>query len=187
MLRGVENPGDRPVFDDLAVLQDRDVVAEDADDRQIVADEHHGETEPGAQLPEQQQDMRLRRHVEAGHDLVGDDEVRLQRESAGDAGAVALASRQLMRIAVGEAGRQPDQIEQSRRAIPLVLFSLQTAEHLQRTCQRYPQSQSWIERRLRILEDHLDSLSKEPPPGLAEAAYFDAVELDAAGGRLQQP
>ena len=92
MLRGVEDPGHRSVFDDLAMLQDRDVVAEHADDGQIVADEHHGETQPRAQLPQQQQDMRLRRHVEAGHDLVGDDEVRLQRQGPGDPCALALAS-----------------------------------------------------------------------------------------------
>ena len=76
------------------MLQDRDVVAEHADHGQIVADEHQRQPEPRAQLPEQQQDVRLGRHVEAGNDLVGDDEVGLERQSAGDAGALALAARQ---------------------------------------------------------------------------------------------
>ncbi len=146
MLRRVENPGHRAVFDDLAVLQDRDIVAEHADDGQIVADEHHGQTEPRAQLPEQQQDMRLGRHVEAGHDLVGDDEVRLQRQGPRNPCALALASRQLVRVAIHQAGRQPDQIEQRRRAIALILPSLQASIDLQRTRQRYAQPQPGIER-----------------------------------------
>src|SRR5713226_60510 len=99
MLRGAENPGDRTVLDDLAMVQDRNVVAEHADDGQIMADKYQSKTEPRAQFPEQQQDMRLRRHVEAGHDLVGDDEVRLERQGAGNPCPLALASRQLMRIA----------------------------------------------------------------------------------------
>jgi len=84
--------------------------------------------------------MRLRRHVEAGHDLVGDDEVRLQRQRTGDPGALALAPRKLVRIAVNEAGRQPDEIEQRGCAIALVLPSLQPPMDLQRTGQRHPQS-----------------------------------------------
>ena len=128
MLRRAEDPRDRSVFDDFAMVQDRDVVAEHADHRQIVADEHHGEAEPRAQLLQQQQDMRLRRHVEAGHDLVGDDEIGLQRQRPGDPGALALAARQLVRIAVDEVGRQADQIEQSRRAIALVAPALQAAD-----------------------------------------------------------
>ena len=169
------------------MLQDRDVVAEHAHDRQVVADEHQGEAEPGAQLPQQQQDMRLRRHVEAGHDLVGDDEVRLERQRAGDAGALALAARQLVRIAVDEAGRQADEIEQRGRAVAPVPPSLQTSVHLQRTRQRHAEPQPRIQRRLRILEDHLDARAQRPHLGLAEAADLDAVELNAAGGRLQQP
>ena len=73
MLRNVEYPGYRPKFDDLAMLQDCDVVAQGADHGQIMADEYHGETKPRAQFLEQQQDMGLGRHVETGHDLVGDE------------------------------------------------------------------------------------------------------------------
>ena len=80
--------------------------------------------------------MRLRRHVEAGHDLVGDDEVRLQRQGAGDACALALAARQLVRIAVDESRRQADEIEQGGGAIASVAPSLQTSMDVERACQR---------------------------------------------------
>src|SRR6266851_1393362 len=146
MLRGAEDAGHRSVFDDLTLLQDGDVVTEYAYDRQIVADEHQSEAEPGAQFPEQQQDMRLRRHIEAGYDLVGDDEVRLERQSAGDPCPLALASRQLVRIAVNQAGRQTDEIEQGSRAVAPIPASLQASVHLQRAGQRDTQSQTGIQR-----------------------------------------
>ena len=90
--------------------------------------------------------MRLCRDIEAGDDLVGDDEVGLQRQRPGDPGALALASRQFVRIAVDEGGRQPDQIEQRRRTIALISPPLQTSIYFQGSGQRDAQSQPWIQR-----------------------------------------
>jgi len=59
MLRAFENLRDRPGFDDLAVLENGDVVAEHADHGQIVADEHQRKSEPFPQLPDQQQNVGL--------------------------------------------------------------------------------------------------------------------------------
>jgi len=36
--------------------------------------------------------MRLRRDIETGNNLVGDNEIRLQRQSTGDPGALTLAA-----------------------------------------------------------------------------------------------
>ena len=80
--------------------------------------------------------MRLGRDVEPRHDLVGDDEIRLKRERPRDAGALTLAAGQFMRIAVGERGRQADEVEQRRRPLALLPPSLQSAVHHQRSRQR---------------------------------------------------
>ncbi len=146
MLRRSKNAGDRSGFHDLAMLQDRHVVAEHADDGEIVADEHQGQAEPLLQILQQQQDMRLRRHVEAGYDLVGDDEGRLQRQRPRDPGPLALASRELVRIAVDEISRQPDKVEQGRGAITPIMLTSQASIHLQRSRQRRAQSQPGIQR-----------------------------------------
>ena len=90
MLRTFENLRDRSGFDDLAMLEDGDVVAEHADHGQIVADEHQRQPEPFPQLPDQQQNVGLGRYIEPGNDLVGDNEVGLERQRAGDAGALPL-------------------------------------------------------------------------------------------------
>ena len=61
---------------------------------------------------EQVDDLRLDRHVERRDRLVADDEVGLERERAGDADALPLAARELVRIAGGRVGGEPDDLEE---------------------------------------------------------------------------
>ena len=44
------------------------------------------------QFPDQQQNVGLGRDIEPGNDLIGDNEVRLQRQRPRDAGALPLAA-----------------------------------------------------------------------------------------------
>ena len=53
-------------------------------------------------LAHQVEDLRLDRDVERRDGLVGDDQLRIERERAGEADALALPARELVRI---EAGR----------------------------------------------------------------------------------
>ena len=71
-----------------------------------------------AQLVEQDQDLRLDADVERRHRLVGEDEVRAERERAGDADALALAARELVRIAARRDGGRPT--SSSRRSTAVV-------------------------------------------------------------------
>ena len=64
------------------------------------------------QVVEQVDDLRLDRHVERGDRLVGDDQLRPQRERAGDADALALAAGELVRVAVVVLRVQADELEQ---------------------------------------------------------------------------
>jgi len=57
------------------------------------------------------------------NDLVGDDEVRFERQRTRDACALALAAGKLVGIAIGEVGRQADEIEERRRALALIPLS----------------------------------------------------------------
>ena len=63
-------------------------------------------------LLEQVQDLRLHRHVERRDRLVADDQLRLQRERAGDADALPLAARELVRVAVVVLRAEADAREQ---------------------------------------------------------------------------
>ena len=73
----------------------RDVL----DHGQIVRDEQIGEAEVLLQVDQQVDHLRLHRHVERGHRLVADDQLRLQGERACDDEALALAARELVRKA----------------------------------------------------------------------------------------
>ena len=98
----------RSLFDDAAVLHHGDVVADLRGDAQIMGDEQQRDAEPGLDLVEQFQHLRLHRDVERGDGLVGDQHVGIERQRARDGDALALAAGELMRIArdgVGAADR----------------------------------------------------------------------------------
>ena len=54
---------------------------------------------PSPQVRDQVDDLRLDRHVERRDRLVGDQQLRRQRERAGDGDALALAAGEFVRIA----------------------------------------------------------------------------------------
>ena len=68
--------------------------------------------EPLAQVLEQVEHRRLHRDVERGDRLVGDEQLRLERERARDADALALTARELARVGVERARAEPDEVEQ---------------------------------------------------------------------------
>ena len=91
-----------------------DQIGDVADDRQVVGDEQVGEIELLLERLEQVDDLRLDRDVERRHRLVGDDEVRVDRERAGDADALALTAGELVRIAARRVRGEPDDSSSSR-------------------------------------------------------------------------
>src|SRR5215470_18581274 len=76
-------------------------------DREVVADQHVGETMLAPQTGQEVQDLRLHRDVEGRRGLVEEEDPRLQDEGAGDRDALALAARKLMGIAKPEARAEP--------------------------------------------------------------------------------
>ncbi len=67
------------------------------------------------QLQEQVDDLRLDRHVERGDRLVADQHVGLHGQRARDGDALALPAGELVRIALGEIGVEPDRARANRR------------------------------------------------------------------------
>ena len=104
-------------LDDAAEIHHRDALAEMPHDRQIVRDEQVGQAEALAQILEQIDDLRLDRDVERRDRLVADDEFRLERQSARDPDALALAARHFVRVAIGEIRTEP-QIAATRAPAP---------------------------------------------------------------------
>ena len=90
----------RALFDDLAVLHHADAVGELAHDAEVVGDEQKRHAEPLLDVLQQRDELGLHRDIERGGRLVGDQEIGLVGERHGDHDALALAARELMRIAV---------------------------------------------------------------------------------------
>src|SRR5260221_275814 len=170
-------------LDDLAEVHDRDAVADVANDRQVVSDEEVRELELVLQLLEEVDDLRLDGDVEGRDRLVGDDELRLDREGAGDADALPLTTGELVRIAVREVWVETDDLQELLHALGLRLAAREVM-HLERLADDVADGHAWVQRRVRVLEDHLHPAAHLPHRLAAELREFDAVELHFAGRRL---
>ena len=77
-------------------------------------DEDVREVELLLERAQQVEDLCLNRNIQRGDRLVADDQLRVQRESAGDADALPLAARELVRIAARVLGAQADDLQELR-------------------------------------------------------------------------
>ena len=136
------------------------------------------------QRGEQVDDLRLDRDVERRHRLVGDDEVGVDRERARDADALALAARELVRDTGSPRPRAARRSSSSSRTRASASFRVREVVHAQRLADDAPDAVARVERRERILEDHLHPAAERPQLALAEVRDVLAVEHDRAGGRL---
>jgi hypothetical protein len=104
-------------FDDLAEVHHRHARGDVLHHRQVVSDKDIGQAEAPLQVLQQVDDLRLDRDVERRHRLVADDELRLDRERARDADALALAAGEFVRIALRVLGGEADQDEKFMDAL----------------------------------------------------------------------
>ena len=109
-------------LDHLAEVHDGDALRDVMDDEQIVRNEQIRHAELLLKLFEHVDDLRLDRHVERGDRLVADDELRVDREGAGDANALPLAAGKLMGVAAGMLGVQADIVHQLKDLFPALFF-----------------------------------------------------------------
>ena len=103
----------RPDLLDPPAVHHRDLVGDVLDDTDVVRDEQVRHTELALQLAQQVQDLRLHRHIECRGRLVADDQLRRYRQRARDRDALALAARELMRIALQRIAPQADLVDEA--------------------------------------------------------------------------
>ena len=82
---------------DLAQVHHEHTVRDVADDVEVVRDEDVREPEVALQVLEQVEDLRLHRDVQRRDGLVADDELRVDRERAGDTDPLPLPAGKLVR------------------------------------------------------------------------------------------
>ena len=102
-------------LDQPAEIHDADAVGDVAHDRQVVGDHQIAEPVLALQVVHQVQDLALDRDVKPGRGLVGDHQLRPQRQRPCHAHPPRLPARQLVRVAVEEIARQPHHVDQALR------------------------------------------------------------------------
>jgi hypothetical protein len=175
----------RPELDHLAEVHDGDTVRDVPHHGEVVRDEDVREAEVGLERLEQVDDLRADRDVERRDGLVQDQELRVERERAGDADALALPARELVREAVRVLRAEADRPQQLVDA-PLALRARVMAVDPQRLGDDVAHGHARVERGVRVLEDDLHL-----PPDLTHLAAAEPrdvapVEDDLPGGRLDQ-
>ena len=190
----VEDRGRGPL-DDLAQVHDRDPVRDVAHDTEIVRDEDVGEVELVLEVVEQVDDLGLDGDVQGRDRLVGDDQLRAQREGPGDPDPLALPARELVRKAVVVLGLKPDPVHQLLD-LPAELRPGGEPVQAQLVPDDLPHPLARVERGIGVLEDHLDVapdrlqlLAREADELLAQIlhrprGWLEQLDDRAAEGRL---
>ena len=184
MLRRLEDPFDRSLLDDLATVHDANTIGDAADDTEIVGDEQQAHSEPGSDIRQQRQDLRLHGDVQRRGRLVSDQQVRFIGERHRDHHTLTLAAGQLVRIA-----RKPG----FRLGNADLRQQLQRAPPRRRTATPAVQQQDLadlgldgvqrIERGHWLLKDDRDVVAANAPDlALRQTEQFAALEADVAAG-----
>src|SRR5580704_1039571 len=170
----------RALLDNAAFTHHHHALANRADDRQVVADKGDRQMHLAAQLLEKPQNLCLRGDVEAGDDLVGEHEVRPQRHGTGDADTLALSAGELVGIAIDGDAREPDTIEHVVDQIERGAARPRKPMQKDRLDQDAANGVPRIERRHRILKDHLHAPPIRLAVTLIERIDSGAVEQNRA-------
>ena len=139
-----------------------------------------------AKLPDQLEDPGLDGDVECARRLVEDEHPRLHGERASDGDPLALAARQLMRVAAVVFTVEPHLRQQVRHASGHV-GSLDDAMGAKGLADRPPHPDPRVERRVGILEHDLHGAPVAFQPLTAQPRDVVAVQADLAALDRNQP
>src|SRR2546428_4922628 len=172
---------------DATQIHDTDapVAREIACDREVVRDQHDGDPKLATERKKEVEKADADRHVDHGDGLVRDDDLGVDRQSARDGDALALAPGELMRVLGDEVfgRRQVDALQElvdRREGLPPGAGLLMTEE---RRRERLKYGARRVERRVWILMDELHRAPEALKVGaLRLPDVFALVEKPAAGG-----
>ena len=172
-------------LDHLAEVHDGDAVGDVLDDAQVVRDENVRQAKLALEPAEEVEHLSLDGHVERGNWLVAHEQLRFERERAGDVDALALAARELVRVAVHMLGVQANKLHQLANAsLALLRISLRLVDN-HRLFDDLRAGLARVERRVGILEDHLHAAALTARAVFLEVERL-AFERDGSARRLME-
>src|SRR5262245_65600780 len=117
MLRIVADRRGLADLDDPSTMHHGNAVAHVADHADVMADDDVAELELVTEIEQQVENLRSKRNIERRGRLIGNDQLRLERDRPGDADALALAPAERMRVAPHGFGRKPDTFHEQRNPL----------------------------------------------------------------------
>ena len=132
-----------------------DAVRNKVDDRKIMPDEEIGQAILLLQVLEQVQHLALHRNIQCGDRFIADDQVRLQRNGAGNADALALAAAELVRVTVQKLCWYTNSLHQFQHAVGGFGFGFAYMIGFQRFGNDIPHLHARVKAGIRVLKDHL--------------------------------
>ena len=182
--RGVQGVGGGSLHHGAQVHHSH-AVGDVAHHAQVVANEQNRQAELLLQVAKQVDDLRLDGDVECRNRLVGDDELGLHGQGAGDADALALAAREGARQAVGLVLAEAHELEQLDDAcVDLGLGAHVVVQQL--LAQHLAHGHAGVERGVGILEDHLDVFAAVAQLMLGKLGEVNARKDDLAARGVVQ-
>ena len=154
-------------------------------DGEVVRDEDQREIERANEVGEEVEDLRLDGDVEGGDGFVGDDDLGVEGEGAGDGDALTLSAGELVRVFLHVARGQAHLAHELGDAGG-DLGRRTYAVDEQRLGEGREDRHAWIKRGERILEDHLQVAADAGEIGGGAGGEVFAFKDDGAGGGRDQ-
>jgi hypothetical protein len=184
--------GDRPkrlrraCFHHHPEVHDRNDVGDVPDDREVVRDQQHAEREPSREIDEEIRDLRLRGRVERREWLVEDKDGWIGGERPGNCDPLSLSAAELVRVASGSRRGKADQIEQLVDACAAISVRCDV-EDVKRVGKLRADPSPRVQRRVRVLEDHLEADQSARPGAPRERCHVTALEQHGSGAGPHEP
>ena len=149
-------------------------------------DEHVGRLLLQLQPHEQVHERALHGDVQRGDGLVAEDQLRLGGEGARDGHALLLAAAQLVRQPFEVARRQAHRLQQLLRPRALACWRPRPPSSDSGRMMASPTERAGVERRVRVLEHHLDLSERRPRPPAGGGRQLACREGDLAASRRRE-
>ena len=171
-------------LNNLTEVHNRNALGNVPHNEQIVRDEQIRHAELFLQLFKHVDDLRLNGHVQRGDRLVADDELRVHGKRSCNADSLALTAGKFMRVARGMLGVEAHGCHEVQDFFAALFPVGVELMHIQRLPDNIFDRHARVQRRIRVLEDHLHLLAH-----VGDVLCRDrlAVEDDLACRRLIEP
>src|SRR6266542_2663238 len=147
----------------LSDIHDRYAIADVLDHTQVMRHEQIRQAKPFLKLQEEVENLRLNRDVECRDSFIGDHQARLEGKRSCDADPLTLAAAECVRVPPHVL--RSESYESQQLGHPIVsLRGAAYAVHKQWLGHDVEQRHARIQRRVRVLEDHLHLASQRTQP-----------------------